>query len=107
VSLGATDDVIELADSIVFKDNSDSDAIKTDTVGGLVDAFPTADTTTEGLVEIADQSEMEAESGSRVPRAAEMKYHPGVSKAWLSLVGTGTAAIKSEHRDYRGRLCQY
>jgi hypothetical protein len=97
VSLGATDDVIELADSIVFKDNSDSDAIKTDTVGGLVDAFPTADTTTEGLVEIADQSEMEAESGSRVPRAAEMKYHPGVSKAWLSLVGTGTAAIKSDY----------
>lgn len=60
-------------------------------------ATPSATVDAEGTVELATQAEVKAESATRVSTAANMLYHPGVQKAWVSLTGSGTAIIKSDY----------
>lgn len=51
----------------------------------------TSSDTDPGVIEVADQSEMEAASSTTLAvTPGRMQYHPGVSKAWVSFNGTGT-----------------
>jgi hypothetical protein len=65
------------------------DRIGTAAVGSDTDA---------GVFESATQAEMEtATAVDKAVTPGRMQYHPGVSKAWVLFVGTGTPAITVSH----------
>jgi hypothetical protein len=56
--------------------------------------FPSASDTVAGLIELADQSEMEAGSDTgRAVTPGRQHFHPKHPKAWVTFNGTGTLAV--------------
>ena len=88
----ATDTAISASDIISYADASASNAVKKDTVQGILDLVPTASDTAAGKIERAVQSEMEtATAVDRAVVPGRMQYHPGVVKGWGKLTFAGSA----------------
>lgn len=59
---------------------------------------PSATTTTEGIVELATNSEVRTGTdASRVPPVSSMQYHQGASQAWVNFDGTGSVSIRDDY----------
>ena len=56
-----------------------------------------ASETQKGAVEEATTAEVAAETDGKFADAASLKHHPGVAKAWVSFVGTGTVEIRDSY----------
>lgn len=84
--------VVVAADEFTFSDVGSSNAIKKDTVQGILDLVPAASDTVAGLSEYAVQSEMEtATSNVLTVTPGRVQNHPGVAKAWLTFAGSDGA----------------
>lgn len=56
-----------------------------------------ATTSAKGIVQLADQAAMEAETTGRAVTANIAKYAPSAAKAWVNFKGTGTVTIRASY----------
>lgn len=89
---------ITMTDEIMYADVSDSNNLKKTTAQGIVNLVPAATTSVAGIVELATQAEMEAETASKVPTADIINFNPGVAKGWAAWdASSGTPTIEVSH----------
>lgn len=69
-----------------------------DTNGGVKMGASAASDTLAGLVEIADQAEMEAATDTtRAVTPGRQHFHPGMAKFWAQVTGAGTPALTTNY----------
>lgn len=60
---------------------------------GSFGAVPSASTSAAGIVQLADQAAMEAQTAGRAVTADVMKFHPGVAKVWAFWTSVTTTSL--------------